>query len=207
MDVIDRLAEGVRRFRTEIFPRRRGLFARLAATQEPSALFLTCADSRIVPALITHSGPGELFIERNPGNIVPVYSEETVGVSASIEYAVTTLGTRHIVICGHSDCGAVKGIFKPDKVAHMPAMARWLKHGAEARQRLRCEGLEEEAQLRALTELNVRVQMENLLTHPCVRAGLAEGSLSVHGWVYDIETGSVVAHDAVSDRFLPFPAS
>jgi carbonic anhydrase len=206
MNVIDRLGNGVRRFRTEIFPRRRGLFARLAAAQQPSALFLTCADSRIVPALITHSGPGELFIERNPGNVVPLYSEDSVGVSASIEYAVSALGTRHIVICGHSDCGAVKGIFAPDAVAHMPAVARWLKHGAAARERLRCEGLDEVAQLRALTELNVRVQMENLLTHPCVRAGLAAGSLTVHGWVYDIETGSVVAHDAASDRFVTFPA-
>src|SRR5664279_1215016 len=96
MDVIARLGEGVRRFRTEIFPRRRGLFARLAAAQQPSALFLTCADSRIVPALITHSGPGELFIERNPGNIVPVYSADSVGVSA-VSYTHLTLPTKRIV--------------------------------------------------------------------------------------------------------------
>eukprot|EP01037_Dinobryon_pediforme_P005337 gene5337-5390_t len=191
---IEEIGRGVGRFRTHVFPTRRALFQRLAGSQEPKALFLTCADSRVVPSLITHTGPGDLFIERNPGNIAPVYDPDVaVGVSASIEYAVAALGARHIIVCGHSDCGAVRGILHPKKLEALPAVARWLGHGAEAARRLRCDGgaADEEAMLHRLTRLNVVVQMENLRSHPSVRRGMDNGVLQIHGWVYDIATGAV----------------
>ena len=206
-DLMEELGRGVGRFRSHVFPSRRSLFERLAAAQEPRALFLTCADSRIVPSLITHTGPGELFIERNPGNIAPVYSEASVGVSASIEYAIAALGTKHVIVCGHSDCGAVHGMLHPKKLAAMPAVGRWLSHGAEAARRLSCDGgpRDEASLLHRLTRLNVIVQMENLRTHPSVQTALARGELHIHGWVYDIETGTVQAYDAATDRFSDFP--
>jgi carbonic anhydrase len=207
LERLQEIGQGVERFRKRIFPNRRSLFERLAKAQHPKALFLTCADSRIVPSLITQTGPGELFVERNPGNIVPVYSEESVGVSASIEYAIVALEAPHLIVCGHSDCGAVKAILHPEKLAEMPAVARWLRFGDEARARLgRLEGLAgEDARLRVITELNVLVQMEHLQTHPSVQAAFRAGRLTIHGWVYEIATGEVWAYETSRDEFTLFP--
>lgn len=207
MDFLETMARGIGRFRRDVFPKRRELFEGLADAQQPKALFLTCADSRIVPSMITQTGPGELFVERNPGNIAPIYSDEAVGVSASIEYAVTALKTPHAIVCGHSDCGAVKGILHPESVADMPAVARWLRYGREARRRLDAQGPDasEAERLRHLTELNVLVQMEHLATHPAVQQALAVGRLTIHGWVYEIETGEVRAYDPARGAFVLFP--
>ena len=209
VDFLETMARGIGRFRQDVFPQRREQFESLADAQQPKALFLTCADSRIVPSMITQTGPGELFIERNPGNIAPVYSGEAVGVSASIEYAISALRTPHVIICGHSDCGAIKGILHPEAVADMPAVARWLRYGDEALRRLGAQAPgareDEHERLRRLTELNVLVQMEHLATHPAVRQALAEGRLALHGWVYEIETGEVRAYDPARGLFVPFP--
>lgn len=206
-DFIGQLGQGVERFRSRVFPARRALFEKLARAQRPRALFITCADSRIVPSLITHTGPGDLFIERNPGNIVPVYSGASVGVSASIEYAVAALGVEHVVVCGHTDCGAVKGILHPEKVADLPAVGRWLEYGAAARKRVEAAlpGADDEVAIARLTEENVRVQMENLDTHPSVRAARAAGRLTVEGWVYRIESGEVWALDPAAGHFILWP--
>lgn len=206
-DFSDVLKAGVTRFRQHVFPKRRLLFEKLAKAQNPKALFLTCADSRVVPSLITHSGPGQLFVERNPGNLVPVYSEEAVGVSASIEYAVTALRVEHIIICGHSDCGVVKGILYPEKVAQLPAVARWMEFGTSARDALFKEypNLPEQKQLTLLTEYNVLNQIDNLYTHPSVQQALLEERLTVHGWVYHIENGEVREYNADSKRFEAWP--
>ncbi|MCU0245095.1 MAG: carbonic anhydrase [Bryobacter sp.] len=199
------LAEGVRIFKERVFPKRREFFARLARQQNPEVLFITCADSRVVPSLITHTNPGELFVERNPGNIVPVYSEESVGVSASIEYAVAVLGVKHIIVCGHSDCGAVKGILHPEKLT--PAVARWLEYGTPALREVeeRFPHHTEEQKLRRLTDWNVITQMGHLQGHPSVRERLAAGELEIHGWVYEIGTGEVYALHPVSNEFAPWP--
>jgi carbonic anhydrase len=199
---MDEFARGVALFQTKIFPRRRALFQRLAKAQTPKALFITCADSRVVPALITHSGPGELFVERNPGNMVPVYSGESVGVSASVEYAVKALKVPRVVICGHSDCGAVKAIQRPETLDGLPAVARWLKFGEPAR--LLPGG---ESGLDRLIENNVLVQMENLKTHPSVAAAIGGRGLEIHGWVYDIASGTVSAYDAGRGQFAPWPGT
>lgn len=201
------LRSGVARFRERVFPRRRGLFERLAKAQSPKALFLTCADSRIVPSLITQTGPGELFVERNPGNLVPVYSEESVGVSASIEYAVAALRVEHIVICGHSDCGVIKSILHPEKVEQLPAVRRWMQFGAAARRQLMEQHGDspESTQIPILTQLNVLTQIDNLHTHPSVRQAIAEDRLEIHGWVYHIENGEVWAYDHKTARFELWP--
>ncbi len=204
---LQEIGHGVERFRAKVFPNRRTLFKRLAKAQHPKALFLTCADSRVVPSLITQTGPGELFVERNPGNIVPVYSKESVGVSASIEYGIVALEAPHLIVCGHSDCGAVKAILHPEKLAAMPAVARWLRFGGPARRQLKqlAAFADEEAALRDLTRLNVLVQMEHLKTHPSVRAALLAGRLTIHGWVYEIATGEVWAYEPTRDEFALFP--
>jgi carbonic anhydrase len=206
-DFTNVLKAGVTRFQERVFPRRQALFERLSKAQNPRALFLTCADSRVVPSLITQTGPGDLFVERNPGNLVPIYSEESVGVSASIEYAVAALKVEHVVICGHSDCGVIKSILHPEKVAQLPAVARWMEFGAAARRKLLAEyqQLPEPAQLPILTELNVLAQIDNLHTHPSIRLALQEGRLKIHGWVYHIDSGEVWACNADAGRFALWP--
>lgn len=208
-DFNDVLKAGVTRFSERVFPKRQALFEKLAKAQNPEALFLTCADSRVVPSLITQTGPGQLFVERNPGNLVPVYSEQSVGVSASIEYAVAVLKVKHIIICGHTDCGVVKGLLRPDSVAAVPAVARWMEYGSAARKKLLSEfaHLPEDQQLPILTELNVLTQIDNLHTHPSVQQALREGRLQIDGWVYRIHSGDVLACDRNTSRFEKWPVS
>jgi carbonic anhydrase len=199
-----RIVEGLHRFQTTVFPTKRDLFRTLADSQAPRALFITCGDSRIVPDLITQTNPGELFICRNAGNIVPPFGEVAGGVSATIEYAVVALEIPDIIVCGHSDCGAMKGILYPETTQSMPMVAHWLRHAEPARcvvEALHSERSEHE-KLEILTQENVLAQLQNLLTHPSVAARLARGTLNVHGWHYDISTGGVVAFDAARNRFV-----
>ncbi|MDQ6678980.1 MAG: carbonic anhydrase [Acidobacteriota bacterium] len=209
---IKKIARGVRHFQEEIFPSRKEQFAELAQGQAPGILFITCADSRIDTALLTQTEPGEVFTERNPGNLVPVHGEEGGGVSASIEYAVSVLNVRHVIVCGHSDCGVIKALADPSRVNGLPSVARWLEYGLRAKELLDAEPARdsEESRLERLTELNVLVQLHNLRTHPSVAKRLESGELALHGWVYRIGTGEVMAHD-VSDRqgpgrFEPWPS-
>ena len=200
------LLEGVVRFQQEVYPAKRDLFARLAGKQTPRALFITCADSRVVPDMLTQCEPGDLFICRNAGNIVPSYGGSAMGgVSATIEYAVVALNIEHIVVLGHSDCGAMKGILHPEDVKHMPAVAAWLQHGDVARMMVEenYPDLDEEGQLRAIIEENVIAQVEHLRSHPSVATRLARNKISVHGWIYNIEKGSVWAFDAEQGSFVP----
>src|SRR3984893_16233750 len=128
-DIID----GFLKFQREILPGRRELFKQLATGQTPRALFIACSDSRVVPELLTQREPGDLFVIRNAGNIVPCYGPEPGGVSASVEYAVAALGVADIVVCGHSDCGAMTAILACTCLDHMPAVANWLRHADAAR--------------------------------------------------------------------------
>ncbi len=203
-----RILEGFAKFQTEIFPEEQQLFQRLAAGQNPEALFLTCSDSRVVPSLITHTKPGDLFVCRNAGNIAPAYGEVIGGVSATIEYAVLALNVQHIIICGHSDCGAMKALLEPQKLEGMPSVIAWLRHAERARFVVRenYTHLQGAALLEALIEQNVIAQVENIKTHPAVAARLMKGALELHGWVYDIETGSVRAWDQRSGSFVALHA-
>lgn len=199
-----RIVEGVHRFETEVLPRKREFFRQLSHGQHPRALFITCGDSRVAPDLIMQTEPGEVFICRNAGNIVPAYGETTGGVSATIEYAVVALEVRHIIVCGHSDCGAMKGILHPGSISDMPTVARWLRY-ADAALRV-VEALyrdrPEAEKLELLARENVLAQLANLLTHPAVAARLALGTLDIYGWYYEIGTGEVLSWDGEAKHFV-----
>ena len=201
-----RLVHGVRTFREQAFPQREKLFAELATGQQPQTLFITCADSRVVPELITQTSPGELFVCRNIGNVVPAYGEMLGGVSAVVEYACVALGVTDIVVCGHSDCGAMKALLNRDDplLQTMPTVASWLRNAEAARGVVEVThpGVTGPARLQALIEQNVRTQLDHLASHPAVATRLATGQVALHGWVYGIEDGSVSAVDA-GGRFVP----
>jgi len=203
--MVQQLVSGVHRFRREVFREQRELFQRLAQGQEPQTLFITCSDSRIDPNLITHTAPGDMFVLRNAGNLVPAFGATSGGEVATIEFAVAALGVRDIVVCGHSHCGAMKGLLKPEYVAAMPEVAAWLKH-AEATRRIigsKYAHLTGDALLDAAIEENVLMQLENLQTHPAVAVALAQGQIKLHAWVYEIETGEVFAYDDQAQQFQP----
>lgn len=202
---MEHLLAGVSKFQREVYPQKKSLFQKLAAGQNPQVLFITCADSRIVPDLITQSQPGDLFICRNAGNMVPTYGDVHGGVSATIEYAVSALNVSHIIVCGHSDCGAMKAIIHPEMVADMPTVKSWLANGEVARRIVQqtYADLPEIEQVRLLTEENVVAQVDHLRTHPSVAARLATGEISLHGWMFSIGTGSVTAWDPAHKHFVP----
>jgi carbonic anhydrase len=202
---METLIQGYEYFRAEVFPEQQRLFQKLASGQEPQALFLTCADSRVVPDLILQTRPGDLFLCRNAGNIVPPYGEIQGGVSATIEYAVCVLKVPDIIICGHSDCGAMKAALNGSHLEGMPNVAAWLRYSEAAKQLL--EHLPYDYQsphgkLRAMTRANVIQQLAHLRTHASVAARLQGGQLTIHGWVYDIGAGKIEAFDPEFGRFV-----
>ncbi len=203
---MQKLVEGVHQFQTTIFSDQRELFERLARGQQPLALFITCSDSRIDPSLLTQTEPGELFILRNAGNIVPAYGTIFGGEAATIEFAVSVLQVKDIILCGHSHCGAMNGLLHPEQLEGTPAVKQWLTH-AESTARIIRENYghitDEIPRLTATVEENVLVQLENLRTHPSVAAALARGDLKLHGWVYKFETGQVFGYDASENQFVP----
>lgn len=195
-----KLLAGVCKFKEEVFPEKKALFSELAVGQDPRILFITCADSRIDPNLITQTVPGELFICRNAGNIVPPHERNAGGTTASIEFAVTALGVKHIVVCGHTDCGAIKGAMNPESLKSLPHVSDWLAHteAAVAAVHARHEGLRPE-HLAELTQENVVLQLRHLMTHPAVAAAVATGKAQLHGWVYDIGKGDIQCYDGRDD--------
>lgn len=203
-----KLADGVAKFQQEIFPAQQKVFKQLENQQHPVATFFTCADSRIIPNMLLQTGPGEVFTERTPGNIVPRYSDHVGGVTASMEFAVMVLHVPVIIICGHTDCGVMKALLDPEQTSGMPALQSWMRHALPARERLLQEhsGAPKAEKLRLVTEYNVLTQMENLRTHPAVEAALAKNELEIHGWVYDIGRGSVSAADPQTGNFHPLIA-
>lgn len=206
---MQKLVNGIHKFQSEVFASQRSLFERLAKGQSPETLFITCSDSRISPNLLTQTEPGELFILRNAGNIVPPYTAgASGGEAATIEFAVAGLGVRDIVVCGHSVCGAMAALVKPEKAADLPAVTAWLAHAESTRRimRLNYGHLSGDALITATVEENVLVQLENLRTHPSVAARLSRGDLSLHGWVYKLETGAVFYYDPEQGQFLPLEA-
>jgi carbonic anhydrase len=202
---VDRILRGLQQFQKKVFPKQRELFHKLAYQQKPVALFITCADSRIDPCLLTQTQPGELFICRVIGNIVPRYPETIGGVSATIEYAVGVLGVPDVIVCGHTDCGVMKGVLNPEGLESHANVSAWLRHAKPAREAIEdSKGRMNDAEFfMALTERNVVEQLNNLRTHPSVAARLEEGKLKLHGWVYHIARGSVATYDSALGRFVP----
>ena len=205
---MQKLIQGIHKFQDQNFRPMQGLFEKLAKGQNPETLFVTCSDSRIDPNLLTRSKPGDLFILRNAGNIVPAHTAGGGGEVATIEFAVAALGVKDVIICGHSHCGAMHGVLHPEAVAGLPAVASWLGHAEETRRivREKYTHLEGPELLTAAIEENVLVQLEHLRTLPAVAARLERGDLHVHGWVYKIETGEVFAFDPPSEQFVPLAA-
>lgn len=203
---MQKLLQGLHHFQANIFRTQRRLFRRLAGGQQPEALFITCSDSRVNPNLITQTDPGELFIMRNAGNIVPPFNAVAGGEAATIEFALVGLGIKDLIVCGHSHCGAVKALLHlEDTRATMPAVCAWL-HNAEATRRIvqeKYHNLTKERLLNVAIQENVLVQLENLRSHPAVASALARGQLKLHAWVYKIETGEVFAYAPPSGQFLP----
>jgi carbonic anhydrase len=195
------IRKGVVTFQRYVFPQHRELFRRLALGQIPSALFITCADSRVDPTLITHCKPGELFIDRNAGNFMPPFHGENASEAAGLEYALKVLKIPNIIICGHTDCGGMKAVWRPENAKHLPSVSRWLTNGKEARRRVMSMKLPEDQQLQAITQRNVVIQLEHLRTYPVVRESLEAGTLNIAGWVYDIEHGKVFEYHPATDKF------
>jgi carbonic anhydrase len=199
----DKLLRGLRRFQKRVYPKHRELFEKLALGQRPEALFVTCADSRIDPCLLTQTKPGELFICRVIGNIVPRYPETLGGVSATIEYAVGVLGVKDVIVCGHTDCGVLRGVLNPEALKPMTQVYAWLRHAEGARIALQGEPQEPTPNfLLRLAEQNVREQLNNLRTHPTVAERLHEGALDLHGWIYHIGSGAVTEWDKHKQSFV-----
>ena len=191
-------------FQRDVFPVRSDLYERLATKgQSPKALMISCADSRVVPEEIMRAQPGDLFVCRNAGNIVPPFSQANGGVTSTVEFAVEALGVRDIIVCGHSDCGAMKALMKPELMARMPNVAAWLRHSAAARQVVDSSypELEPAERQRAAALENVVVQLTHLRTHPSVAAAIARGEVTLHGWYFDIQAGQVLALDGETGRF------
>lgn len=202
------IAAGVVKFQKEVFPEKKDLFKTLANGQSPDTLFITCSDSRINPNMMTQTEPGELFICRNAGNIVPPHTNHTGGMTASIEYAVAVLKVKHIVVCGHSGCGAMTAAMNhPHGLEELPHVREWLGYSKAAAQivkeKTKNSGMDDTTKVDLLIKENVLLQLQHLRTHPYVAAGLAMGQINLHGWVYDIKSGAVDAYDEERKCFLP----
>ena len=193
-------------FEKTVFPNSGELFAKLTSQgQSPKALMISCADSRVVPEQILQAQPGDLFVCRNAGNIVPPYANMNGGVSSTVEYAVAALGVTDIIVCGHSDCGAMKALANPELVETMPNVAAWLRHGAAAAHVVDrcCPDIGGAERVRALSLENVIAQLNHLRTHPSVAAAIAQGEIALHGWFVDINAGQVLGLDGESGEFTP----
>lgn len=204
---MQKLIKGIHQFQSQFFGPRRQLFERLADGQHPEALFITCSDSRINPNLITQTEPGDLFILRNAGNIIPPYGAGHGGEGATIEFAVAGLGVQDIILCGHSHCGAIKSLLHPESLRDLPAVSAWLSHADSTKMIMREKYADRagDALLTTAVEENVLVQLENLRTHPAVAVRLATGKLKLHAWVYKFETGQIFSYDPATSQFLPTP--
>jgi carbonic anhydrase len=203
---LHKLVAGIHQFQSHVFRPQQEFFRTLANGQRPQGLFITCSDSRVNPNLITQTEPGELFILRNVGNIIPAYTSNTAdgSTAAAIEFAVSALNVEYIIVCGHSHCGAMKGLTDPGSVAEMPSVSGWLTHAESARRIVRenYKELDCEGQINVLIQENVLAQLENLRTHPSVAVRLSRRDLRLCGWVYKLETGEVFAFDPELGQFV-----
>jgi carbonic anhydrase len=202
---MEHLLSGIHQFRTQVFSQEREFYEQLAEGQSPSALFISCSDSRVDPNLILQADPGELFSVRNAGNLVPPYGASNGGEGPSVEYAVAALKVQHIVVCGHSQCGAIKALLDPKSTEKLPAVRQWLNH-AETTRRIIEENysrLKGKTRLEVAIQENALVQVENLQTHPVVAAALQRGELTLHAWVYRLETGEILAYCSETEDFEP----
>lgn len=203
---IKRIIRGLNEFQSNYFISHQEMFSQLCQGQSPEILFITCCDSRIDPNLLTQTQPGELFIIRNLGNIIPAYSNANASEGAGIEYAVSGLDIKHIIVCGHSHCGSMKGLLQINNLSEpMPLVYGWLRHNAESTRRLLQDNYQDydgEKLLRIAIEENILTQIENLETYPVIRSRLHGKQISLHAWLYEIETGNIFTYNAQENRFV-----
>jgi len=202
-----RLLQGIDQFQTKVFAEKRKLFTELAHEQHPRTLFITCSDSRVDPALITQTEPGELFVLRNAGNIIPPYEMSMgVGQEATIDYAISILKVEHIIICGHTDCGAIHSLIHMDENQLSPPLRQWLSVADDVRKAAKVmECVDEADRLDKAIALNVKLQLGHVATLPVVAAALQLGVVQLHGWVYCIHEGSIkeiICTDALIENVL-----
>ena len=195
------LLPGLRKFSEKVFPGHQKHFESLAQGQSPHTLMITCSDSRIDPNLVTQTQPGELFVVRNAGNIIPPYGASKGGEEAAIEFAIQGLGVSNIVICGHSQCGAMAALAGKVNLEGLPCVKTWLRHAESTKKRI--DAMSSEVALARVVEENVLVQADNLRTHPSVSAALRAGRVQLFGWVYSFETGSIAVYDPRMKAYLP----
>jgi carbonic anhydrase len=201
-----KLLKGIRHFKNNAFLENKNLFSTLTSGQHPDILFITCSDSRIIPSAITHAEYGDLFVIRNAGNIIPPYSRDPSGEAATIEYAIKKLNIKEIIVCGHSQCGAMQGLMEPQSGEHLPAVSSWLTYAQPALQRVQEKQPEiasnPHLKLVHTTQENILLQIENLKTHPAVKEKLENKQLLLHGWFYDIKSGEIYIY--TNNKFIPF---
>jgi carbonic anhydrase len=200
------LLSGHARFRAEYFAHESEFLRQLATKgQEPSALYVGCSDSRVIPELLTTSQPGELFVVRNIANVVPKLAHPDSSVGAAIDYAVEVLKVPHIIVCGHDGCGGVKATLDGvGKVQHLQSLHEWLgciEPAAETARKLVKTGNPDEL-LRTAVEENVLDSMENMLSFPAVEQRVRSGAIQLHGWVFDLEAGALRVFDAKTEEFV-----
>jgi carbonic anhydrase len=203
---MQKLINGLLQFQNEGFGKYQDLFETLAGGQNPAALFITCSDSRVNPNLLTGSDPGDLFVLRTAGNIIPPYKNSLGGEAATIEYAVKVLQIPDIIICGHSQCGAMGGLLAPDSITELHAVKAYLEHAQSCLsvvEQKHSQIPDRETRLARTIEENVLLQLENIQTHPSVADAIGRAELKLHGWVYKFETGEVSAYNAENNAFLP----
>lgn len=192
---------GLRKFSEQVYPDQKPLFDSLANGQHPHTMLITCADSRIDPNLITQTAPGELFVVRNAGNIVPPFGAANGGEQAAIEFGIEGLGVQNIVVCGHSKCGAMAALSQGIDAQALPSTAAWLGHASATKRIL----ADKSCTLNECIEQNVLVQIQNLKTHPAVATGINEGRLKLFAWTYHFEKGYVAVYHNGSQKFVPSP--
>lgn len=201
-----KIAQGVKHFQKEIYPEKQPLFKSLAQTQQPKTLFITCSDSRIDPAMITQTDPGDMFLIHNAGNIVPPHGAAYGGTGASIEYAVSALNVEHVIVCGHSSCGAMTALLHEGSLDGLPAVKHWLSFAESTKAILDVapKALNEEERIEYCIHMNIPVQLAHLKTLPSVAAKLIQNKISLHGWVYHIESGEIEVYSPENNTFIPF---
>ena len=200
---MQKLVNGYLQFKQLGFKERQVLFENLSNSQNPEVLFITCSDSRIDPNLITQTEPGDLFVIRNAGNIVPPHTLESDGIVASIEFALVALGVKHIVVCGHSNCGAMKGALNISGLTALPKVKGWLNYCSEAVTVVQSRESDLKSdKLNSVTQENVLLQIRRLEQYPEISKRLTTGDIEIHGWVYEIADGTIKCFNSEKQRFI-----
>lgn len=201
-------AKGHQEFKELYYKQHEAEFVRLVKEgQSPKTLFIGCSDSRIVPDLMLSTRPGDLFVVRTAGNFVPSSDLQAAdGVAASIQYAVEVLNIPHIIVCGHSHCGAIKGLFQELDPLKFSILQKWLKFGEEAKKMvlLTAESTTPKEELYGLAEkVSVIYQLEHLMTYPFIKKRVDDGKLELHGWYFKMETGELWFYNTEQYKFTP----